>query len=109
MGTTSNSKILLIVGWQFTVLVTSLRDERHLPGNFLYCRKEPPAKRRSGSDRLAGEREGGCGLRTGTENLYALRAALEVALQLALLVCLERPDGMDGDELSQFVVAQDES
>jgi hypothetical protein len=89
--------------------VRSLRDELHLPGNFLYCRKETPAKRRFGNDRLASEREGGCGLKTATENLNALRAALEVALHLALLVWLERPDGIDGDELSQLAVVQDES
>jgi hypothetical protein len=86
-----------------------LRDERHLPGNFLDCRQETAAKRRSGSDRLAAEREGGCSLETATENLNAFRAALQVALHLALLVCLERPHGVDGDELSQLVVAQGES
>jgi hypothetical protein len=88
---------------------TSLRDERHLPGDFIYCRKETPAKRRSGSNRRAGEREGRCGLKVATENLDALRAALEVVLHLALLVRPERPDGRDGDEQSQLVVAQGES
>jgi len=89
--------------------VAARGDQGHRLWDLAHRGKDAPPQTSSRGDRLAGERKVGSELEIRTKGFRALAAVLEVALQLALVVRLERPKRVDGDESEQFVMVHDGS